>query len=268
MAEHKQRVNILGIDPDAVWIDQINRINELREGSPLTNEERERALAHHIKNGGGSADVFHTTLKLRLGQESFLTKAEAIQAAQKGCDEHGIDPTLDPRERITRYIDIMHGSPHTAVEKDLMVKYQQSVSNESVLDEFTIHSGKKVDSDVLQLLIAESVKDKFLGDIATTKKIDNFKVFYAGKEPVGFAIPRKDSDGRYRTGAIFVLPQHRNKGYAGKFASSYFNGKKGRAYIEPDNTSSANLFTSVGFKKSGKQLKDADGSIFNEWLKG
>ena len=49
MAEHKQRVNILGIDPDAVWIDQINRINELREGSPLTNEERERALAHHIK---------------------------------------------------------------------------------------------------------------------------------------------------------------------------------------------------------------------------
>ena len=32
MAEHQQRVNILGIDPEAVYIDQINRISELREG--------------------------------------------------------------------------------------------------------------------------------------------------------------------------------------------------------------------------------------------
>jgi len=62
--------------------------------------------------------------KTTLGNESFITKAEAIQAAQKGCDEHGIDPTDDPQERITRYIDIMHGSPHTEVEKNRMNEYQ------------------------------------------------------------------------------------------------------------------------------------------------
>lgn len=79
------------------------------------------------KRRGESSDVWMKNTgegKKNHSNESFFTKAEAIQAAQKSCDEHGIDPTLDPQERITRYIDIMHGSPHTGVEKDLMTKYQ------------------------------------------------------------------------------------------------------------------------------------------------
>lgn len=232
-------------------------------------ERRGESISETMKKVGSISKSADTVLMADMSRKSeFFTKAEAIQAAQKGCDEHGIDPTDDPQERITRYIDIMHGSPHTEVEKNRMNEYKLKVSNESAFDAFTIRSGKAVNDNVLQLLIDESKKDPFLGDIASTKKTDSFKVFYVGDEAVGFAIPRKDSDGRYRTGAIYVLPQYRNKGYASQFTKSYFKDKKGRAFIEPDNTGSANLFTSTGFKKSGKQLKDTDGVIYNEWLLG
>lgn len=51
-------------------------------------------------------------------------KQLAILRAQKECNEHGIDPTLDPQERITRLIDIQHGSPHTVDETKRKNNYQ------------------------------------------------------------------------------------------------------------------------------------------------
>jgi RimJ/RimL family protein N-acetyltransferase len=119
----------------------------------------------------------------------------------------------------------------------------------------------------IQKLVDESVSDPFLGDIAKTKKFTDIMAFYIAGNPVGFAIPRRDSDGRYRTGAIYIKKSERNKGYAGLFVKHYFDGKKGRAYIEPHNTASQHLFKSAGFALSGKTLIH-DGDKFDEWLLG
>lgn len=117
----------------------------------------------------------------------------------------------------------------------------------------------------LILLVADSTKDPFLGDIASTKRITDVVGFYVDGKAVGFAIPRRDSDGRYRTGAIYITPNERKKGYAKQYLILYFQNKAGRAYIEPSNTASQSLFASVGFTKSGKTLK-ADNDLFEEWL--
>lgn len=121
--------NSLGLDPALTTAEKIARAEEIRLGAKLTDGEMFKANAYHVIKSGNSSDAFHYLLKFRLGQESFFTKEEAIQAAQGECDEHGIDPTLPPQERITRLIDIKHGSPHTQVEKDLMNKIQSTLKD-------------------------------------------------------------------------------------------------------------------------------------------
>lgn len=115
-------------------------------------------------------------------------------------------------------------------------------------------------------LIEEAAQDQFLGDFVKKHKREDFVGFFSGKNLVGFAIPRKDSDGHYRTGAIFVTADRRRDGIASAFVKQYFEGKKGRAFIEPHNTASIALYTSVGFKKTGKQVKH-DGDELDEYLK-
>ncbi len=120
------------------------------------------------------------------------------------------------------------------------------------------------DKDILAL-IQESTSDPYLGDIASTRRISDVVALYVKNSAVGFAIPRRDSDGRYRTGAIYITPAQRQKGYAKQYLNLYFKNKAGRAYIEPANKASQGLFSSVGFTKSGKTIK-SEGSVFEEWL--
>lgn len=120
------------------------------------------------------------------------------------------------------------------------------------------------DYDIM-VLVAESARDPYLGDFATTKNITDVVAFYVGKVAVGFAIPRRDSDGRYRTGPIYISPDQRKKGYAKQYVSLYFKDKPGRAYIDPTNIASQRLFASVGFVKSGKVIK-SDGISLDEWV--
>lgn len=129
---------------------------------------------------------------------------------------------------------------------------------------FTFKKATGADPEVTRL-IEESTVDPFLGDIATTKKLTDVVAFYVGRRAVGFAIPRRDSDGRHRTGAIYITPPERKKGYAGMFVQAYFKGKQGRAYIEPGNVASQKLFSSAGFVRSGKKLT-VDTELFEEWL--
>lgn len=121
-------------------------------------------------------------------------------------------------------------------------------------------------------LIEEAAKDPFLGEFVLKKHPADFKWFIR-KDPdgkwdklVGFAIPRRDSDGYYRTGAIYVKPEYRKEGIASAFVKEYFEGKKGRAFIEDRNVASIALFTSIGFKKTGKTVRDGD-EVLHEYLK-
>ncbi|MNR29283.1 hypothetical protein D3C85_1466610 [compost metagenome] len=145
------------------------------------------------------------------------------------------------------------------------LRWLERVSTEEA--DFPVFNKAKLGDVAVQRLVDESVNDPFLGDIAKTKKFTDIVVFYIEGQPVGFAIPRRDHDGRYRTGAIYIKQGERHKGYAGLYVKHYFAGKKGRAYIEPHNTNSQRLFAGAGFAKSGKQLK-LDGDVFDEWLLG
>lgn len=77
---------------------------------------------------GESSDVWmKNTGKSKTSSELVLMAEEkraAIQAAQKDCDAHGIDPTLDPQERVTRLIDIQQGSPLMQEERQRKAAYQ------------------------------------------------------------------------------------------------------------------------------------------------
>lgn len=133
----------------------------------------------------------------------------------------------------------------------------------------TIEFGQqsKFPSSEVEAVLDEAAKDPYLGDFIYKKKLSDMVVFSFDGEVAGFAIPRKDSDGHFRTGPIFVKQGFRRKGIAKQFAKDYFEGKKGRAWIEESNLSSQHLYTSIGFQKTKKSMKDDDGVILFEYLK-
>lgn len=129
----------------------------------------------------------------------------------------------------------------------------------------TFFKPKEITPDI-QRLIDASVRDRFLGDIAKHKDLKSLVVFQYNGVYAGFAIPRRESDGHYRTGPIFTLPAYRRKGVAGAFVKDYFKDKKGRAFIEDDNRPSRALYESAGFVKTGKKISDGDVALY-EYLK-
>lgn len=146
------------------------------------------------------------------------------------------------------------------VNTDELVKiFLESTSN------YTIIWADLHNSRIINLLEKAS-NDPFLGDFIYSKKLQDTQVFCVNGTPVGFIIPRVDSDGRARSGPVFIDPLYRKKGYAEKFLSQFFKDKKGRAFIEPNNLASQRTFSKVGFKQSEKILKSSDGTFY-EYLK-
>lgn len=123
-----------------------------------------------------------------------------------------------------------------------------------------------VDDPIIARLVRDATKDPQLGEFILQKKLSSIRVFYYNDIPVGFAIPRRESDGRYRTGPIYVNPRYRHKGVAKAFVAEYFSGRPGRCYIEPHNIASIRLFTSCGFRRTSKTLVDGDDTLY-EYLK-
>lgn len=208
----------------------------------------------------------------------YFTVDEARAAAQGACDAEGIDPTLSNAERCTRLIDIQQGSPlmqeerqrkATHAERLVADKFHTDLKAELGQESFGELAFKSVSvtEPTVAKLIAESENDRFLGDVVTARKTKAVTGFFKGSEIVGFAVPRKDVDGRYRTGAIFVSKRFQHQGIAGTFVKQYFSDKSGRAMIEPDNTKSQKLFESSGFKRSGKTIRDSEGTAYEVWLK-
>lgn len=127
-------------------------------------------------------------------------------------------------------------------------------------------------SPELIVLIRKSTHDPFLGDIALQKNPKDIVAIHHGLTIVGFAIPRKDGDGYWRTGPIFIDPLYRNKGYGGEWVKEFFKGRKGRAYINPTNTPSKALFMSAGFKETSKSIMDGGEKLIQflkeKWYEG
>lgn len=116
-------------------------------------------------------------------------------------------------------------------------------------------------------LLEEAANDKYLGEIVFSKKIGVIYLFEIDGELVGFAIPRRESDGYFRTGPIYVRPKYRNKGIASNFVSSFFKHRKGRAYIDVTNKASQKIFIKNGFIKTNKTIL-VDDEILQQYLKG
>lgn len=235
-----------------------------------------RRLARLEERRGESSDAW---MKKAGPQDTKYFAIEQARAAAQGeCDAEGIDPTLDNAERCTRLIDIQQGSPlmhEERVRRDNYLKKQNCDKFHKELraklgqESYTDISFKSitVDDPKIVKLIDESEGDKFLGDIVRERKTKSVTGFFKGTEAVGFAVPRKDSDGRYRTGAIFVTSRLQHQGIAGIFVRQYFADKPGRAMIESENIKSQKLFESAGFKRSGKTIREDDGSSYEVWLK-
>ena len=122
----------------------------------------------------------------------------------------------------------------------------------------------KAESLYLNKLVHSSTEDKYLGDIALSKKREDTLPLYHEGEMVGFAIPRKDWDGRWRTGPIFIRDEHRGKGIASGFIKDFFMNRPGRSYINADNLSSLRAFSKAGFAPTGKTLVH-DGEKLDEY---
>lgn len=85
-----------------------------------------------------------------------------------------------------------------------------------------------------------------------------------GKECIGFLTPRKDPANYWRTGAIYIKPEYRSKGYANKAIKIFISKHKpARSWISDKNISSIKSFTNAGFKRGEKyDLDDGEEGYF------
>lgn len=107
--------------------------------------------------------------------------------------------------------------------------------------------------------VAELMKmarhDRWLGTIVDDQPMSRLRLIHHEGEVVGMCWPRRESDGRWRTGPIFVDPKYRSKGIGTAFLKEFFATRKGRAYIEPDNYASINAYKKAGFSKVGNSKR-------------
>ena len=84
---------------------------------------------------------------------------------------------------------------------------------------------------------------------------------------IGFLTPRRDNNGYWRTGAIFIIPEYRNRGYGTLAIKEFFKDKeKGIAMIEKDNIPSQKAFAKSRFKKTKEFTDKSDGTVYDIWI--
>lgn len=123
----------------------------------------------------------------------------------------------------------------------------------------------KGSTDVDELIELGS-KDPELGEFVKGRNRSDMIVFFYGDAQAGFAIPYKESNGRYRTGPIYVKPTFRRKGIAKAFVVDYFKGRRGSAWISSTNKPSQALYRSAGFMITDKIHRDG-AEVLYLWVK-
>ena len=105
-------------------------------------------------------------------------------------------------------------------------------------------------------ILIEASKDPWiLGYINPSSDIHREPILDTAGEVVGFFTPRKEKD-YIRVGAMYVKPEHRNKGLAAKAISKYMAGKTSKALVEDTNIASAKALQKAGFKKGNKSTEE------------
>ncbi len=118
--------------------------------------------------------------------------------------------------------------------------------------------GIYIEDEMLNLLRLADADPLLTGFVYTDDKSKiRLPIFCENNQLVGFATPRQESDGVWRMGAIYIIPEFRNRGIAGKTIFSFMTGKKGRAFIEDENISSQKAYQKAGFRSIRVDLKNA-----------
>lgn len=120
-------------------------------------------------------------------------------------------------------------------------------------------------NDDIKQLIDLALKERFLGPAALDKHMDNLVEIKSGAKLVGFYIPFQESDGVWRTGSIYLLPQYRGKGIAKDVIREFSKDRAVRAFIEPGNAASIRAYTAAGFVRTGKP-RFANLKQFDEYI--
>ena len=113
-------------------------------------------------------------------------------------------------------------------------------------------SGQQVDPELPRMLLMAD-QDPYLKGYVHPEDTSIERRLITDDEggPVGFFTPREDKRAQ-RTGAIWVEPGARGKGYAAQAIRDYIGAGPGRAFIEESNAASRRAFTAAGF------LQDAE----------
>lgn len=116
----------------------------------------------------------------------------------------------------------------------------------------------------MDLMLQESTKEEFLGQFVNDRLNEDIVFFTSNGELAGYAIPRM-TDGVWRVGPIYTSPKFRGKGVGRWFVREFFKGRKGLAWIEPNNIPSQKTFSSAGFYKTGEEHVGSTGIVYDIW---
>lgn len=122
--------------------------------------------------------------------------------------------------------------------------------------------------DIPSHILNNADTDEFLSGIVNPSEKKDRLGIIIDNELVGFLTPRLDK-GYWRTGAIYIKPEYRGKGYGGMAVEKFFSDKpNGFAFIDPRNISSRKSFERAGLKAIKKWTDPKDGIEYDVMIKG
>ena len=121
---------------------------------------------------------------------------------------------------------------------------------------------------------AEDAKERILKTIEFQKNHDTYFVYEKSSgDPIGFAGVEKVAPEIYEEAGICLGPDYTGKGYGKQilnclvdYCKREFGAKEFIYTAREDNEVSIRLAKSLGFRKTGTELREQDGLVFN-WIK-
>jgi RimJ/RimL family protein N-acetyltransferase len=108
-------------------------------------------------------------------------------------------------------------------------------------------------------MLSQASDDTFLGDIVGKTENKYRLGIYLNNNLIGFLTPRQDQNNNWRTGAIYMLPRYRGKGYGSEAIKLFFSDKQsGSALIEPTNIGSRKAYEKAGLKFNKRFIHPTD----------
>lgn len=133
----------------------------------------------------------------------------------------------------------------------------------------TFHQFLKENTNTIKL-VSQKIPQDLLNDADNDKELSGYVhpeneslnrlAIIHNNEMVGFMTPRKEGE-FYRTGAIYIKPEHRSKGLGTAAIKEFFKDKQGKTLISDKNPASLKAYLNAGFQHTGKSIKDGDDTL-------